>query len=105
MRCFAPLEKDRGAYRVFVTKSGDRKSTRLNSSHVRISYAVFCLKKKISNLAQLLADRDGAVCIALALPLTLPLGALGGAVAYALRCSRRGGRLLPGALCPAALLL
>src|SRR5579872_7545915 len=26
--------------------SGDRKSTRLNSSHVRISYAVFCLKKK-----------------------------------------------------------
>src|SRR5690625_854805 len=28
----------------FVT--GDRKSTRLNSSHVAISYAVFCLKKK-----------------------------------------------------------
>src|SRR5690554_7172144 len=27
--------------------SRDRKSTRLNSSHVRISYAVFCLKKKI----------------------------------------------------------
>src|SRR5690606_41956456 len=26
--------------------SGDRKSTRLNSSHVKISYAVFCLKKK-----------------------------------------------------------
>src|SRR3989442_5304248 len=26
----------------------DRKSTRLNSSHVRISYAVFCLKKKIN---------------------------------------------------------
>src|SRR3989442_2691466 len=26
----------------------DRKSTRLNSSHVRISYAVFCLKKKTS---------------------------------------------------------
>src|SRR5438874_9571223 len=26
--------------------SGDRKSTRLNSSHVEISYAVFCLKKK-----------------------------------------------------------
>src|SRR3989442_3044673 len=26
--------------------SSDRKSTRLNSSHVRISYAVFCLKKK-----------------------------------------------------------
>src|SRR5699024_6665528 len=27
-------------------KTGDRKSTRLNSSHVSISYAVFCLKKK-----------------------------------------------------------
>src|SRR3989442_10875868 len=29
----------------------DRKSTRLNSSHVRISYAVFCLKKKFLVLA------------------------------------------------------
>src|SRR5690606_41995291 len=28
-------------------KTLDRKSTRLNSSHVKISYAVFCLKKKI----------------------------------------------------------
>src|SRR5690606_41577409 len=27
-------------------QQGDRKSTRLNSSHVKISYAVFCLKKK-----------------------------------------------------------
>src|SRR5690606_42032600 len=31
--------------------SGDRKSTRLNSSHVKISYAVFCLKKKIKGRA------------------------------------------------------
>src|SRR5437868_12597860 len=30
--------------------SADRKSTRLNSSHVSISYAVFCLKKKINSL-------------------------------------------------------
>src|SRR3989442_11007155 len=30
-----------------IGRIGDRKSTRLNSSHVRISYAVFCLKKKI----------------------------------------------------------
>src|SRR5699024_12072953 len=30
---------------VFLTK--DRKSTRLNSSHVSISYAVFCMKKKV----------------------------------------------------------
>src|SRR5256885_8530369 len=29
----------------------DRKSTRLNSSHLVISYAVFCLKKKIKDLA------------------------------------------------------
>src|SRR5690554_7591301 len=31
------------------SRAGDRKSTRLNSSHVRISYAVFCLKKKKNN--------------------------------------------------------
>src|SRR5690625_6599162 len=30
----------------------DRKSTRLNSSHVAISYAVFCLKKKTKNIQQ-----------------------------------------------------
>src|SRR5437660_9101218 len=37
----------RHATRVFVDgEVGDRKSTRLNSSHVAISYAVFCLKKK-----------------------------------------------------------
>src|SRR5690625_5809099 len=29
---------------------GDRKSTRLNSSHVAISYAVFCFKKKTSRI-------------------------------------------------------
>src|SRR3712207_8207061 len=29
-----------------VADRGDRKSTRLNSSHANISYAVFCLKKK-----------------------------------------------------------
>src|SRR5690554_7040966 len=38
-----------GAYQIYFPSRfvlGDRKSTRLNSSHVRISYAVFCLKKK-----------------------------------------------------------
>src|SRR5438034_4915208 len=34
---------------VYVSWSGDRKSTRLNSSHTVISYAVFCLKKKKKN--------------------------------------------------------
>src|SRR5436309_8037860 len=29
-----------------LEEASDRKSTRLNSSHVKISYAVFCLKKK-----------------------------------------------------------
>src|SRR3989454_6080002 len=32
--------------RVGLDRRGDRKSTRLNSSHLVISYAVFCLKKK-----------------------------------------------------------
>src|SRR5690606_40365476 len=34
----------------FVIVCADRKSTRLNSSHVKISYAVFCLKKKTSSV-------------------------------------------------------
>src|SRR5439155_10583270 len=34
---------------VETQREGDRKSTRLNSSHVAISYAVFCLKKKKNN--------------------------------------------------------
>src|SRR5256885_9754942 len=38
-----PFDKDRDG---FVMGDGDRKSTRLNSSHLVISYAVFCLKKK-----------------------------------------------------------
>src|SRR5699024_11524247 len=33
------------------TPAGDRKSTRLNSSHVSISYAVFCLKKTTKTFA------------------------------------------------------
>src|SRR5438874_10357336 len=46
--------RDRSAPRVRTAARGDdraprdRKSTRLNSSHVEISYAVFCLKKKKS---------------------------------------------------------
>src|SRR5690606_8594000 len=39
------LAKAQGHYRQIVAAQ-DRKSTRLNSSHVKISYAVFCLKKK-----------------------------------------------------------
>src|SRR3712207_7258067 len=35
--------------RAELVRRGDRKSTRLNSSHANISYAVFCLKKKNNN--------------------------------------------------------
>src|SRR5690349_22563392 len=36
--------------RLLDSLAKDRKSTRLNSSHVEISYAVFCLKKKKKNI-------------------------------------------------------
>src|SRR5439155_21202973 len=39
----APSDRTRAG---FLQADQDRKSTRLNSSHVAISYAVFCLKKK-----------------------------------------------------------
>src|SRR5690606_41151912 len=37
--------RDPQAIDAIISEAGDRKSTRLNSSHVKISYAVFCLKK------------------------------------------------------------
>src|SRR2546422_6335289 len=42
----------RGVHRPVRHERGDRKSTRLNSSHGYISYAVFCLKKKKKNIDQ-----------------------------------------------------
>src|SRR6202044_1269076 len=44
----------------------DRKSTRLNSSHVAISYAVFCLKKKRHKAISLNRFDVGALCIVVA---------------------------------------
>src|SRR3712207_8354767 len=41
------------AFAETVQASIDRKSTRLNSSHANISYAVFCLKKKKENTSEL----------------------------------------------------
>src|SRR5207245_11039454 len=41
-----PQGKRRASHRVVERSHQDRKSTRLNSSHGSISYAVFCLKKK-----------------------------------------------------------
>src|SRR6202043_2676801 len=55
----------------------DRKSTRLNSSHVRISYAVFCLKKKNDDDGGGARDAGGAARVA------RPAGR---------RCGRRGRR-------------
>src|SRR5689334_23557539 len=40
-----------------VLVRGDRKSTRLNSSHSSISYAVFCLKKKKINIINIVATQ------------------------------------------------
>src|SRR5437899_9267238 len=40
---------DLAGFDASVVWRGDRKSTRLNSSHLGISYAVFCLKKKTSS--------------------------------------------------------
>src|SRR6267143_1839015 len=46
VRPFAGDGVPRDADALVVLGGGDRKSTRLNSSHSSISYAVFCLKKK-----------------------------------------------------------
>src|SRR5258708_10301792 len=47
------MGNDERAPPFFFAKHADRKSTRLNSSHQIISYAVFCLKKKNPLLIQL----------------------------------------------------
>src|SRR5207302_10638188 len=46
--CTKPLARTRKEAKSMLdaARRSDRKSTRLNSSHVKISYAVFCLKKK-----------------------------------------------------------
>src|SRR5947207_12241345 len=44
-----------------LRRAGDRKSTRLNSSHTVISYAVFCLKKKRSACELLVLSGQGSV--------------------------------------------
>src|SRR3712207_7632905 len=43
---------EKGIFESHLPLPEDRKSTRLNSSHANISYAVFCLKKKTSNFSQ-----------------------------------------------------
>src|SRR5690349_23441000 len=54
------VASDRGALPEVLGDAGlDRKSTRLNSSHVEISYAVFCLKKKKVRIIHDLEKRIG----------------------------------------------
>src|SRR3989442_10655320 len=45
-----------------LTFGSDRKSTRLNSSHVRISYAVFCLKKKKKKINDYTMKKNKLLC-------------------------------------------
>src|SRR2546428_9243315 len=45
------------------TGRGDRKSTRLNSSHDQISYAVFCLKKKTVDLIKTDQQQQALACL------------------------------------------
>src|SRR5256885_3897570 len=55
-KCVAGISEGGGnaAYDLKYRLHTDRKSTRLNSSHLVISYAVFCLKKKKTTVGQLL---------------------------------------------------
>src|SRR2546427_7080247 len=52
---------DRFGNTLELALSGDRKSTRLNSSHSQISYAVFCLKKKKKKKTIEYVDEDAKI--------------------------------------------
>src|SRR2546426_6685830 len=50
-RALVALQQALTDHALSINSTADRKSTRLNSSHLVISYAVFCLKKKKKNSA------------------------------------------------------
>src|SRR5256885_8557636 len=52
----------------FTQEKTDRKSTRLNSSHLVISYAVFCLKKKKRSIEALISAAASHLCARTLLP-------------------------------------
>src|SRR2546430_12045689 len=54
-----------------VPNMKDRKSTRLNSSHSQISYAVFCLKKKKKNNTHTYSSCTDTVTVSIKNPVTL----------------------------------
>src|SRR5437588_7320479 len=56
-----------------TSSSSDRKSTRLNSSHTVISYAVFCLKKKTRALSAMQDTRIPVLRAIVAVALNVPL--------------------------------
>src|SRR5688572_32592455 len=60
-RIFRPSMPPRKTFLIgtsgYVAETEDRKSTRLNSSHSQISYAVFCLKKKKNNITITIRQR------------------------------------------------
>src|SRR3712207_8033980 len=58
-------DRDEPAHRL-DERARDRKSTRLNSSHAHISYAVFCLNKKKTSWTQIMISH----CLLLLLPLS-----------------------------------
>src|SRR2546430_10243369 len=60
LRCEERLENS------WVRFRRDRKSTRLNSSHSQISYAVFCLKKKNKKVADLIVHEHIAAALLVA---------------------------------------
>src|SRR5689334_24314538 len=62
-QAFEKFQKDRLTAAVQKAGISDRKSTRLNSSHSSISYAVFCLKKKIEGVQRF--ANVGEMCDAL----------------------------------------
>src|SRR5256885_10930717 len=70
---FTGIVQDIGAVRSLETRGGDvrltidRKSTRLNSSHLVISYAVFCLKKKKTDTALAYSCCSSYDCVCAAL--------------------------------------
>src|SRR2546426_6063238 len=57
---FAPVATERCDFDALPEDGTDRKSTRLNSSHLVISYAVFCLKKKNDTEARRVRHTGGS---------------------------------------------
>ncbi len=71
----------------------------------RSSIGVGMLSAAFASLSLIVVAREGAICIVMALPISLPLAALGALTGYAIQRSERGGAVMPPALCSVALVL